>query len=83
MGQGKEHAGGSQMGQVVPGLLPGTWVVPTCLGIGESRSGKVWVCIRGSSSLLAIFACMSCRVCLTPLCVSEHLTVSVLSLAVP
>lgn len=59
-GRGKEEAGRSQMGQVwgsspagqvVLGPLPGTWVVPISLGMGESRSGKVWVSIRGSFSL--------------------------------
>lgn len=82
--------GSSPAGQVVLGPLPGTWVVPISLGMGESRSGKVWVSIRGSSSLslslslcLSISGCMSSRVCLAPLCVSAYLIISVPSLVIP
>lgn len=46
-GRREENAGRSQMGQVVPGLLLGTWVVPTSLGMDESRAGEVWVCGKG------------------------------------
>lgn len=51
-GRGEEKANRSQMEQVgnsrperqvVPGLPAGIWVVPTSLGMGVNRSGKVWV----------------------------------------
>ena len=41
------------MGQVVPGLLPGTWVIPTSLGMDEGRAGEGWVGGKGVPSLLA------------------------------
>lgn len=91
-GRGEEKANRSQMEQVgnsrperqvVPGLPAGIWVVPTSLGMGVNRSGKVWV---WGGTLLSLLAspCMSSGVCLgVSLCGSAYLAISAPSLAFP